>query len=122
MGVTFKASVNAQSQYYGSVVITGFAQDGGGEVKVEKHVTVSLALPAPVSPSDVNYALNPWVPVNFSTENDQVESAKYKVTIKAVLDSPYILKSTDTLTLGVNGDLTYAAEQYLESIRISVDD
>ncbi|MFG3054585.1 hypothetical protein ACGFZP_27010 [Kitasatospora sp. NPDC048239] len=122
MGVTFKASVNAQSQYYGSVVITGFAQDGGGEVKVEKHVTVNLTLPATVSPGDVNYTLNPWVPLDFSTENDQVESAKFKVAIKAALESPYTLKSTDTLTIGVNGDLTDAVQQHLESIRISVDD
>ncbi len=122
MGVTFKASVNAQSQYYGTVVITGFAQDGGGEVKVEKHVTVNLTLPAPVSPTDVNYTLVPWAPLEFSTENDQVESTKYKVTIKAATDSPITLKSTDTLTIGVNGDLTGAVEQHLESISISVDD
>ncbi|MFJ1937347.1 hypothetical protein ACIOGZ_32380 [Kitasatospora sp. NPDC088160] len=122
MGVTFKAEVRAESQYYGAVEIKGIAQDGD-EMKVQKHLKVNLILPAAGSGTDVNLLLTPWIPIDVSVENNQIGSDKFEVTLTMASETPFAVGPSATLTIGVNGDLTGdAAKPCLDSIKISADD
>ncbi|RSS52553.1 hypothetical protein [Streptomyces sp. WAC01280] len=124
MGVTFQAQVGPNpSQYYGTIAISNIAQDNGSPVTMEKHLKVDLTAPVSLHGSDVNVALNPWQEIEASTENTQIGSERFAITLKLAPVSAHTFNPSDTITLGVNGDLTGdAAKLYLESIKISTDD
>ncbi|MEU8922467.1 hypothetical protein AB0D10_16235 [Kitasatospora sp. NPDC048545] len=124
MGVTFQAVVSPNAtQYYGSIVISNIVQDNGSPVTMEKYLKVSLTSPASVNGSDVNVVLNPWQEIEASAENTQTDSGTFEITLKLAPQSTHTFNLSDTITIGVNGDLTGdTAKLHLDSIKISADD
>ncbi|KAM4054866.1 hypothetical protein HRG_014932 [Hirsutella rhossiliensis] len=110
------------TEYYGSMVLTNIRYKDGGSVTVKDFLGIIFKSPASVEGKYIYGSTNPWVELNPETINEQINSSTFVVTAKLHTGKTYKFNASDTITFGINGDLTQDTDRYTESFVLTADE
>ncbi|KAK5658008.1 hypothetical protein OQA88_2562 [Cercophora sp. LCS_1] len=112
---------NDANQWYGTLVVTNIRYSDGSSVAAREFLGVQFTSPITMSPITVNAQLTPWQPTSSEINSEKIDDRSSKLTVKLVFDSAYIFNPTDTITFGIDGDLTATPDTWTGSFEFRAD-
>ncbi|KAG8406658.1 hypothetical protein J3458_020997 [Metarhizium acridum] len=109
------------TEWYGTLVVSGIKYSDDSQVAIKEFLGISFKSPVPVDQNAFTVAVNPWQSVTAEVINDPIDASTSLVTAKLNFESSYKFNTSDTITIGINGDLRDNPEQYTESVRLAAD-
>jgi hypothetical protein len=119
--ITCEVEAHYDTPYYGTLVVKNIRHDDNTEVKISSFLGLTFKSPAPVSKEGFNVSLTLWQEVTAMVENEQISSSLYAVSAGLHVGSAHTFTSSDTITIGVNGDLGQDTETYVTSFVLAAD-
>lgn len=114
-------SVSGAGQWYGSLVTTNIRYDDGSAVSIQNFLGVTFTSPHVSADFTVNGQVTPWQALGSEFTTEDTDSGDVNVTAKVIFDAPYTFTTSDTLTWGINGDLTTNPDLYSGSFQLYAD-
>jgi hypothetical protein len=109
------------TQFYGTLNIDNIRYESGGLVTIQDFLGVKFKSPTDVAAADLFVNLDPWQEASSQVSNERIDSGTVNVTVKIQVQESHTFKPHDTLTWGINGDLTVSSESYISSFELYVD-
>ena len=119
--ILFDVKADAQSEYYGTLVVSNIHLDGSNSVTVKEYLGIIFKSPASVANRDFWYSTNPWVEITPDISSQQIDGTRFLVTAKLSFSSSYTFNAKETLTFGINGNLNSSPQQYGDTFILTAD-
>ncbi|KAI1090824.1 putative hydroxymethyltransferase [Rostrohypoxylon terebratum] len=110
------------SQWYGTLVIKNIRYEDGSSVTIQNYLGVKFLAPKMTADITVNALFTPWQPISSDISTEDVEQNTTDVTAKIIVQEAHTFIPSDTITWGINGDLTVNPETYIDSFELYADD
>ncbi|KAL7621276.1 hypothetical protein AAE478_008595 [Parahypoxylon ruwenzoriense] len=108
-------------QWYGTLVVDNIRYEDGSPVTIENFLGVKFKSPVVTAAITVNVQLSPWQQVSSEVSTQQLDDKTIGVTAKIGFNPSYTFKPQDSLTWGINGDLTTDPDTYVNSFELYAD-
>lgn len=120
--IVSKTVVGSAGEWYSTLVTSGISYEDGTRVKLQNKLYVKFLAPTNTGVQLNNASLNPWQQVVSTIASETMDDGSTAITAEIQFTDPYTLTTSDTLSWGVNGDLTGDASKYTESFEIYADE
>lgn len=121
--ITYKAEVGpGATQYFGQLKVSNLQYEDGSQVTIKDFLGLTFTSPAKVEPKDINVSTNPWQEVTPEVNFNQIDTSTFLITVKLKFPGNYKFNLSDTITFGINGDLTKDPDTYLKSFIFDADE
>lgn len=118
--IVSKNVVGSAGEWYSTLVMSGIKCDDGSSLTVQNKLYIKFLAP-PNTGIQLNASLNPWQQVACTLASETIEDQSATITAELEIAGPYTLKTSDTFTWGINGDLRGDASKYTDSFELYVD-
>ncbi|KAK4237477.1 hypothetical protein C8A03DRAFT_34545 [Achaetomium macrosporum] len=118
--VTFDVRAEYSGPYYGTLILSNIRNDDNTAVKINTFLGLTFKSPAAVDRTGFNVSLSPWQEVNVMVDNEQVSSSLYSVSAGLHVGSPHTFNTSDTITIGINGDMGQDTETLPEVQQVTL--
>ncbi|GAB1311776.1 Hydroxymethyltransferase [Madurella fahalii] len=108
-------------QWYGTLVVTNIRYSDGSSVAVNNFLGVQFKSPITTADTTVNSLLSPWQQTSSEVSTEPIDGSTAKVTAKVIVERPHTFVAGDTITFGINGDLTTNPDLYTQSFEFYAD-
>ncbi|KAL6904062.1 hypothetical protein GGI43DRAFT_421544 [Trichoderma evansii] len=107
--------------YYGQLIVSNIQYDDDSEVTIKSFLGITFKSPTSLGEKDVTVSTNPWQEVKPEVNFNQIQDSIFLITVKLHFTSTYKFNLSDTITFGINGDLTNNPDTYLDSFVFAAD-
>lgn len=108
-------------QWYGTLVVANIRYSDGSPVLVNDFLGVQFKSPITTAEVTVNSLLTPWQQTSSEVSSEPIDSSTAKVTVKIIVEQAHTFAARDTITFGINGDLTTKPDFYAQSFEFYAD-
>ncbi|KAI1407672.1 putative hydroxymethyltransferase [Hypoxylon sp. FL1857] len=108
--------------WYGTLVTSNIRYEDNTPVTVQTFLGVKFKSPPVSADITVNALFSPWQPVSPEITTEELDENTTDVTAKIYLERSHTFAASDTLTWGINGNLTADPDTYANSFELYVDD
>ncbi|KAM0265157.1 hypothetical protein ACHAQJ_000310 [Trichoderma viride] len=120
--ITYKPAVGSgATQYYGTIIVSDIQYDDGSRVTIDSFLGVTFTSPASLAATDINLSTSPWQDVTPGISSVQISDATFLITANLQFPGTYTFNTSDTITFGINGDLTKDPDTYTKSFIFAAD-
>ncbi|PTB39234.1 uncharacterized protein TrAFT101_007977 [Trichoderma asperellum] len=120
--ITYQAKVGSgATPFYGQLIVSNLQYDDGSEVTIKNFLGITFKSPSSLRKDDVIVSTNPWQNVTPTVDFNQIDDSTFLITVKLNFENPYKFNVSDTITFGINGDLTKHPDTYLDSFAFAAD-
>lgn len=109
------------TEWYGTMIVKGIKYNDGSQVVIDKYLGISFTSPSAVDKDAFNVSVSPWQDVKAEVTNEPIDASTCLVTAKLNFEKSYKFNASDTITIGLEGDLRDHPEPYTESVRLDAD-
>lgn len=109
------------TEWYGTMIVKGIKYDDGSQVVIDKYLGISFTSPSAVDKDAFNVSVSPWQDVKAEVTNEPIDASTCLVTAKLNFEKSYKFNASDTVAIGLKGDLRDHPEPYTESVRLDAD-
>ncbi|KAM0522578.1 hypothetical protein ACHAPE_002170 [Trichoderma viride] len=122
--ITYEAKVaSGATPYYGQLIVSNLQYDDGSKVAINNFLGTTFKSPSSLTKDDITVATKPsWQKVTPEINVNQIDDSTYLVSVKLNFENPYEITLADTISFGINGDLTNNPDAYLESFSFGADE
>jgi hypothetical protein len=121
--ITYEAKVApGATQYYGQIIVSNLQYDDGSAVTINDFLGTTFKSPSSLTEDDVTVTTQPWQDVTPEVNVNQIDVSTYFVSVKLDFKKSYKFNLSDTITFGINGDLTNDPDIYLKSFSFQADE
>ncbi|KER04643.1 hypothetical protein LGZ99_04570 [Photorhabdus temperata] len=122
MSILYNAVVDpGATPYYGSITVNNLHYDTGYQVHIDNYLSFNFLSPASISSTYINLSFSEWQNWSVDVQNVSIDANTSSVTVTITFPNPYVFIDSDSITIGVNGDLTTDPNKYLDSFVFAVD-
>ncbi|ERT11456.1 hypothetical protein [Photorhabdus temperata] len=122
MSILYNAVVDpGATPYYGSITVNNLHYDTGYQVHIDNYLSFNFLSPASISSTYINLSFSEWQNWSVDVQNVSIDANTFSVTVTITFPNPYVFIDSDSITIGVNGDLTTDPNKYLDSFVFAVD-
>ncbi|KAI0828751.1 putative hydroxymethyltransferase [Hypoxylon sp. FL0890] len=109
------------NEWYGTLVNTNIRYEDGSPVTIQDFLGVKFKSPPVTADITANVMLSPWQVVTPEITPEILDSEVTEVTAMLHLEHPHTFTASDTITWGINGNLTADPDTYTNSFELYAD-
>ncbi|KAI1445021.1 putative hydroxymethyltransferase [Annulohypoxylon stygium] len=109
-------------QWYGTLVIKNIRYEDGSSVTIQSYLGVKFLAPKLSADITVNALFTPWQEISSEISIEELDQTTTDVTAKVFVQEAHTFVFSDTITWGINGDLTVNPDTYTGSFELYADD
>ncbi|WP_445493483.1 hypothetical protein [Photorhabdus sp. SF281] len=113
--------VPSTTPYYGSITVNNLHYDTGEQVHIDNYLSFNFISPVLISRFYINPLFSEWQNWDIDVQNVSVGANTFSVTVKITFPNPHIFIDSDSINIGINGDLTTDPNKYLDSFVFAAD-
>ncbi|MCC8422463.1 hypothetical protein [Photorhabdus thracensis] len=122
MSILYNAVVDPGAiPYYGSITVNNLHYDTGYQVHIDSYLSFNFLSPASISSTYINMSFSEWQNWDIDVQNVSIDANTFSVTVTITFPNPYVFIDSNSITIGVNGDLTTDPNKYLDSFVFAAD-
>ncbi|NHB98399.1 hypothetical protein [Photorhabdus stackebrandtii] len=122
MSILYNAVVDpGATPYYGSITVNNLHYDTGYQIHIDSYLSFNFLSPASILPTDINPLFSEWQEKDITTQNVSIDANTFSVTVTIAFSNSYVFIDSNSITIGVNGDLTTDPNKYLDSFVFAAD-
>ncbi|KAI1204587.1 putative hydroxymethyltransferase [Annulohypoxylon truncatum] len=108
-------------QWYGTLVIKNIRYEDGSSVTIQSFLGVKFLAPKTTADITVNAQFTPWQEVSSEISTEELDQNTIDVTAKVFVQQAHTFVASDTITWGINADLTVNPDTYTNSFELYAD-
>ncbi|KAK1241187.1 hypothetical protein MKX08_001161 [Trichoderma sp. CBMAI-0020] len=122
VSIAYDAKVaNGATPTYGQLVVSNLHYDNDSALTINKGLGTAFKSPARVGEKDITVATNPWQEVTADVKVTQIADSTFLIMVWLQFKGSYTFNTSDTITFGINGNLTDDPDFYRNSFHFYAD-
>ncbi|UKZ66240.1 uncharacterized protein TrAtP1_007414 [Trichoderma atroviride] len=120
--IKYEAKVaSGATPFYGQLVVSNLHYDDDSAVTINDFFGTVFKSPARLGKNDIVVGTNPWQEVTPDVTVNQIGDSTFLVIVRLEFKGPYTFNLSDTISFGINGDLTDDPDFYQNSFSFEAD-
>ena len=123
MKIEYDAIVGPNAnEYYGTIIVSNLYYEDGSAITVNQFLAFHFHSPASVDGTAIEPAFSSWVTGDISAQTSEIGGGVFDVNASIAVTQSYTMQRSDTITIGVNGDLLTDPNTWLDSFTFAADE
>ncbi|KAI4861794.1 putative hydroxymethyltransferase [Hypoxylon rubiginosum] len=109
-------------EWYGTLVVSNIRYEDKSAVTINEYLGVTFKSPFVTAPITANTAISPWQQTTANIAIEPIDDKTVAVTAQIIVGSPHTFQASDSITFGINGNLTVDSDTWTGSFALYADD